>query len=635
MTILRVPLFLSVLILAAACSTPARGPASTSGSGDAADGPDRIRLVTGETVEGRIVEDGSRQVLLERETVVSAYPRSAIFSIDYAKSRWQERRAPLQSTAPSPDPARPATTWLPRTDPGEPIRETEVLFHDTHPFSECVGPALAKAHQDLPDLRLFAEPGGRLVLHDPKQWGYHAHLPGGVLRIPTGKPGLSVDLPREEAALPDWISFVSPAQEIRAGDGEGRGSYAIPDALTAAVKPLSAADPLLAVQPFAGGKPAATPNGTLWAFTLPRNSRQFIVYLLDPSRRHGEILKAAYAGYGDTILAADLLIDVLGADGLTLGRVLVVPYPDNVSADGPAREPLTVYAGPVQDPTAITTLALPPRETLQLPAKAASLRAEVLVSHYDVSASIPQAIVLAHGLGRPTGDVALVARALTPKDPDEIVRLDVSSLPEERFPTVAWLYQRRTFVWKTTGGYLPPVAAAEVPPRREVPLAKVRRSEGIPHVIPLLFTGTRPPAAVSPVLGPAAQVAGGMASGLLHDAFVHGGPSLTQNIAPATPASQSGAVSNVTYVYISSPPHTPESALVPFVNRTGAHAAVYRPHDHAWDSGGFSKSEPATGAVSDPDSGVQYNPQTGMMSAPSRIGTETGSSVVPVRQTRR
>src|SRR5204863_4235830 len=143
----------------------------------------------------------------------------------------------------------------------------------THAFAECVGPALAKAHQDLPDLRLFAEPGGAIVLHDPKQWGYHAHLPGGVLRIPAGKPGLSIDLPKDEAALPEQVSFVSPAQEIRAGDGEGRASYALPDAISAVVKPLSAAEPLLSVQPFAGGKPAATANGSLWAFTLPRNPR--------------------------------------------------------------------------------------------------------------------------------------------------------------------------------------------------------------------------------------------------------------------------------------------------------------------------------------------------------------------------
>ena len=46
-----------------------------------------------------------------------------------------------------------------------------------------------------------------------------------------------------------------------------------------------------------------------------------------------------------------------------------------------------------------------------------------------------------------------MTRELTPKDPDQILKIDLSSLPEERFPAVAWLYQRRTFVWKTTGGF--------------------------------------------------------------------------------------------------------------------------------------------------------------------------------------
>ena len=80
---------------------------------------------------------------------------------------------------------------------------------------------------------------------------------------------------------------------------------------------------------------ATTANGSLWAFTLPRNSRQFFVYLLDRNRRHGEILKAAYVGYGETILAADLIVDIVGADGIALGRVLALPYPDHLSADGP------------------------------------------------------------------------------------------------------------------------------------------------------------------------------------------------------------------------------------------------------------------------------------------------------------
>ena len=655
---------LIVLALLSACSSP-RGSTPSR----AADGQDSVRLVNGETVQGRILEDNGRQVVIERETVVSTYPRNAIFSIDYAKERWQERRAPLQTTEAPVEAARPANTWLPRTDPREPIQQTEVLFHDTHAFADCVGPALARTWADLPDLRLFAEPGGKLVLHDPKQWGYHAHLPGGVLRIPAGKPGLMIDLPKDEAALPDTVAFVSPAQEIKAGDGEGRSSYAIPDAVYASLKPLSAAEPLLSVQPFAGGKPASTPNGALWAFTLPRNSRQFFVYLFDPARKHGEILKAAYAGYGETILAADLMIDVVGVDGVALGRVLVVPYPDGVSADGPAREPLSVYAGPVKDPTTIATLALPPREAIQLPLKASSVRADILLSHYDVSASIPQGIVVAHGLGRPSKDVTIVARELTVKDPDLVVKIDVSSLPETRFPAVAWLYQRRSFSWKATGGYLPPIPPAAAPAGTEARLAKLRKSEAIPHVIPLLFTGPKPQAAASTGVDPAFQVAGGMASGLLRDAIWHGNPgSLTQNVVTTAPqgvaptSTDAGSVSNVTYVYITSPPHTPGGGdLIPQYGG-GSYPpgnALYGSHYNSWGTGGTMFAAPGspgtgpggfvmqpggsqdlmTGATYGGNGGVMYNPQTGTTSGPGstspNLGYNVGGVVVPVRRTQR
>jgi len=272
----------AALLLLAACSAPARTAAPTSAmDGDGRE--DALRLTNGEVVRGRIVEETPRQVVIERESTVSTFPRAAIFSIDYSKERWQERRQTLRPAEP-PAAAPPSSTWLPRSDPSEPLQQTEVLFYDTHALAECVGPALAQAHQELPDLRLFAEPGGKIVLHDPKQWGYHAHLPGGALRIPAGKPGLTIDLPRDEAALPESIAFVSPAQEIRAGEGETRTSYALPDAVYAAIKPMSVAPTMLAIQPFAGGKPIATPNGSMWAFTLPRNSRQFFVYLLDRNR---------------------------------------------------------------------------------------------------------------------------------------------------------------------------------------------------------------------------------------------------------------------------------------------------------------------------------------------------------------
>ncbi|MBV8880432.1 MAG: hypothetical protein JO332_10740, partial [Planctomycetaceae bacterium] len=77
MITLRVSSLLSALILLGACSASGRSAAPRAGSGDAKDGLDAVRLVTGETVTGRILEDNGRQVVIDRETVVSAYPRSA------------------------------------------------------------------------------------------------------------------------------------------------------------------------------------------------------------------------------------------------------------------------------------------------------------------------------------------------------------------------------------------------------------------------------------------------------------------------------------------------------------------------------------------------------------------------------
>src|SRR4030095_7907127 len=131
---------------------------------------------------------------------------------------------------------------------------------------------------------------------------------------------------------------------------------------------------------------------------------------------------------------------------------------------------------------------------------------------------------------------------LSPQEPDQIVKIDVSSLPEERFPAVVWLYQRRTFAWKTTGGYLAPAAERPAPPaRREAKLAKVKQSEAIPHVIPLLFTGPKAATGGGAARGwePAAGVAGGMASALMREALGResggGVGSLTQNHPPANP----------------------------------------------------------------------------------------------------
>src|SRR6185503_12635713 len=99
--------------------------------------------------------------------------------------------------------------------------------------------------------------------------------------------------------------------------------------------------------------------------------------------------------------------------------------------------------------------------------------------------------------------------------------------------------------------YLAPATERPAAPaRRDAKLAKVKQSEAIPHVIPLLFTGPKPASGAARGWEPAAGVAGGMANALMREALSResggGFGSLTQNITPATPATSegSGSVSN-------------------------------------------------------------------------------------------
>jgi hypothetical protein len=541
------------LFFLGACSGSSRSPET----GGRSSSEDVVRLTNGDVVRGRIVEESASHVVVEREDSVSSHPRGTVYAIEYAKDRYPTQ--PLRTAQAPAGSTRPATSWYPRTDARERVDQTEVLWFDGHAFADCLGPQLARAHQDFPDLRLFAEPGGKIVLHDPRQWGYHAHLfPSGFAR-PSGKPGLAIEVPKDEGSMPEALAFASPAQEMKSGDNGERSSYAVPDAVYAVLRPLAGADGLLAGQPFAGGRPSETRNGTLWAFALPRSSRQFFVYLLDTGKKHGESLKGAFAAYGDTVLAADLAIDMVAADGVTVGRVLVVPFPDGLSADGPAPEPVTVYTGPVQDPTRLAAVPLPPRQSVQVPPRAPSTQATVLVSHYEVAGSVPQSLVLAHGTGRPTKDVTLIARELTPKQPDEAVKIDLSTLAEDRFPAVVWFSQRRTFAWRATGGHLPRVAPLALPaggePRK---LERVKKSDPIPHVLPILFQGPKVDLS-RPHADPAAGVAGGMASGLMQDALAREAgaafPSISLNpSAGLSTGGGTGDVINQTYLNVIVPP---------------------------------------------------------------------------------
>jgi hypothetical protein len=523
---------------------------------------DTLYLTNKEVVKGRIMSETSTDVTVEKENTVAVINRGAIYNIEYSKESYTRKSAPpLQASEPTGQ-RRPAATWFPRSSASQAITQTEIMWSNDHELKSCIGPMLSDAFQKFPELRLFVAPGGKVSFHDSRKWGYHAHVASKGLLKPEGRPGLSIPIPQDEAQIPESVTFVSPSQEMKTADGTERSSYAIPDAIHAVLKPVSQAQATLGVQPFAGGKPSKTKNGELWAFGLPRNSSTWYLYLHDDAAgSHSKLIAGSFAAFGDTVLAPDNVIDVQTADGALVGRVMVLPFPEEASADGAAA--VTVCTGPREDPSMLVTLPLPPRQVVVSPHNPPALKADVWVQHYDVSNRIPQSVIVAHGTGRPSSDVTLNARELTPDSPDERIKLDLSSRKEEQFPAVVWVYARRTYAWKTAGGYLPAVAPLEVPALPELQkLVRVKYSTPLSHVLPLYFQGPKPAGAETGSRGidPATGMAAGMSNSLLHDALLRqGGGGLMQNIAPVAAGGSSspgGAFNNTTNVTVVLPPQT-------------------------------------------------------------------------------
>jgi hypothetical protein len=237
-----------------------------------------------------------------------------------------------------------------------------------------------------------------------------------------------------------------------------------------------------------------------------------------------------------------------------------------------------------------------------MPSKPSSTKATLLISHFEVSPNVPQTAITAWGTGRPsTGDVTLETKELSVKDADRLVRLDLSKMPEDRFPAVAWFYHRRTYAWKSTGGMsVPPGVPIAMP--EPVKLTKVKKSDPIPHVLPLLFMGPKPEvAAAAQVAGtPPVMVSGGMSTSLMADSFAReaGGvashaltSSLTNPVAPAGGGAAGQGVSSVTNVYITSPTHSPTSGgeLAPIngaTSRTSSPGGVFMSQTPGWNNGG-------------------------------------------------
>jgi len=553
-----VPLVCCVAFGFACASRPAQPKVPTTEAAKRNADRDAVLLRSGTLVEGKIVERTEAGVAVETEKGVRLFPARDVAEISLARPA---PAVPVASTpSPSPDRSLPPQGWLPRTDPSEPLQHVEITFFADHPWSDCLG-SLTRAVEQVPELDLFIEPGSRLVLHDPKQWGYHAHLfPGDLLHRPHGKPGLDLPLPASVSELPSAVAFVSPAQEIRPVDSASpRRSYTPPDALYARLRPLGEADVHLQAQPFSGGTPVKTPLGSLWVFSLPRNDRQFVLYLLDPEKHHSEVLREAFAAYGDSILSPDLMIDLVASDGRQVGRILVLPLPPSLSADGPAPLPVSVLAG--ENAAFVASTSVPPRQALLLPSRSASTRADVQLSFYGVSQDVRERIVVAHGTGRPSDDdVVARVRDLVPSAPDERVAIDVSGLPAERFPVVAWLTHRRSYVWSDGGLLPPPVSRAAANFLGEKP-TKAISNVSLPHVLPLFFRGPEPSLPSDSNDLAEAAVAGGMQSAFLRDVLGRGlgegvSTSISNLMPRAAPDSSSGSP-NVTNIYITIPPHAP------------------------------------------------------------------------------
>jgi|GEM_PF-2480166 len=522
--------------------------------------PGWVRLTNGQAVRGKIISVDDKWYTLEDESGLQQISAKHVVGYGYDKDT-----SGLTVSTNNDDASRkplPPSSWYPRLSGRDRMDQIEVTFFDPHPWAgdgSCVG-QLGKVFEESPELVLFGEPGGRLVLHDPKLWGYHSHLfPGDTLQRPVEKPGLTIDIPK--SGLPQSVAFVSPAQENQNPDNPKRTSYAIPDAVYAKILDLSAADATLASQYFSGGKPKETTSGSVFAFSLPRNDRQCWVYLFDGAKKHGKILAEAYAAYGDAVLAPDIMIDMVAGDGTVVGRVMLLPIPDFLSADGPAPLPISILVG--KDAAVVTTVPVPPRQSVVLPPKAPSTRADVNIYFYEVSKTITEKIITAYGTGRPNKDVTVKTRALTQRESDEHIRIDVSSLPADRYPAVAWLFLRRSYVWRD-GGFLPNIQPMPAPPLREKKPAHVISNKGrIPHVLPILFVGPDPGKGDDRSLLDS-PVVGGMSNALLGDALQREAGLALQTLNTlgniGDKASDRGdkgdSVTSVTNVYITIPPHT-------------------------------------------------------------------------------
>ena len=622
---------------------------------------DSVPLRTGEVAKGRIIRVTQHEVFLETEDSIRVIPKVDISGgYNYSKANWRENTAPPITPAPSGQVTSRAlpSTWLPRNNRDDDVRGKAVYFFESHPFDHCMG-QLAKPSIEIPELVLLAEPGGSITVHDPDKAfpgskpapiGFHTHLwPGDISPARTEEEGAALEIPLAKGdSLLSSLAIVSPAVEIKNRDSEAK-SYVPPYCLFANIKPLDAGDGLLSAQRFIGDNPKVTKLGDLFAFSLVKSSKQFLVYLHDGTGKHSDILKTSYVAYGSVILPPYLMIDVKNAAGAVVSRIFAVEFPRNVAADGPAPEPITVYSGPTQDPARITDVPMPPRHSLSLPDRSIATKAVVTLSYFEIKKGIPETYVHAWGTGRPSeSDVKVKSDALDPGKPDHVLRIDHSGIEEpERWPVVTWMCERRTWVWREAGGLLGRRPRLPVPAAAPVPLTSAQLPSAYPHAIPLTFRGPKATLmAGSGSGGIPAGVAGGMTSGVIGESLAReaGGavfnpiinPSLGANLTPGG----GSTIVNQTYVIMGSPIHQPVSG-----SGSGYPTGrFYSPgkdglnySSPAWERlGRNSPMGPMTGTI-DPGGNVRdlsgnviYDPATGGTYQGGDYGAGMGATIDPV-----
>jgi hypothetical protein len=527
---------------------------------------DVVHLTTKEVIRGKVRATSPVYIIEKEDGRLTQVAPGAVYSVDWSRDSFMRLNAPMK---PAPASTQPVafSSWFARATPNATAEGKEVTWQFGHSFSgpeSCVGSSIAESYEKAPEFPLFVIPGGKVTLDDYRGRDYHAHLfPAGLVSPQDHATGLSIPIPDKD--LPGAIAFVSPCMEMKSESGGTQHASWMPsEVIYSLVKTADQAEPTLSRQPFAGGKAITTPLGDLWAFSLPKDRSTFYLYLVDgPKRSHSDIMKKIYAGFGNTILTANVAINVETPDGKVTSRVLVLPNPD-ASADGDVS--VTLYTGKPTDPTPLASVAVPPREIVVTPMQPPATKALITVQHYGVVKQVPQSIMIAYGTGRPTTGVTMIQRELTPEKADEQISVDLSGDPAESFPKVLWLAQRRTYAWASGGGRLVFGPPADQPALQKRTLTNYKQADSISHVLPILFRGnaTQTSAATGRGADAMAPIVGGMANGLLHDAMTResgGTPFIpvTPINNPSPGGNSGGGSSNTSVVNITVPPPGPGS----------------------------------------------------------------------------